>query len=146
MAQRYLSTIFPERKIFSFRHFDSFDQVRDEFAQANLIFLTPNQLELLPDKSVDMFVNISSPHEMRMDQISYYFDEIDRLTRKYFYFKQWKETIIPFENEAITEADYPVREDWRLINRQECKVQTYFFEALYELPEKTADVSLSENP
>jgi len=145
VAQRYLSTIFPERKIFSFRPFDSFDHVRDEFAQANLIFLTPNQLELLPDKSIDLFVNISSLHEMRMDQIRYYFDEIDRLTRKYFYFKQWKETIIPFENEAITEADYPIRKDWRLINRQQCKVQTYFFEALYELPDKTSNDSVSGN-
>ena len=68
-----------------------------------------------------------------MDQIRYYFGEIDRLARRYFYFKQWKETVIPFENERITEADYPVRENWRLINRQECKVQTYFFEALYEI-------------
>jgi putative sugar O-methyltransferase len=145
VAQRYLSTIFPERKIFSFRSFDRFDQVRDEFTQATLIFLTPNQLELLPDKSIDLFVNISSLHEMRMDQIRYYFAEIDRLTRKYFYFKQWKETIIPFENEAITEADYPIREDWRLINRQQCKVQTYFFEALYELPDKTSNNDASGN-
>ena len=146
VAQRYLSTLFEDRKIFSFRHFDSFDQVRDEFAEAAIIFLTPNQLELLPDKSVDLFVNISSLHEMRMDQIRYYFGEIDRLTRRYFYFKQWKETIIPLENETITEADYPIREDWRLINRQQCKVQTYFFEALYELPDKTSDDSVSENP
>jgi putative sugar O-methyltransferase len=146
VAQRYLTTIFPERKIFAFRSFDSFGSVRDEFTQANLIFLTPNQLELLPDKSVDLFVNISSLHEMRMDQIRYYFGEIDRLARRYFYFKQWKETIIPFENEAITEADYPVPEDWQLIYRQQCKVHTYFFEALYELPEKTSNDSVSGNP
>ena len=83
---------------------------------------------------------------MRMDQIRFYFDEIDRLARKYFYFKQWKETIIPFENVAITEADYPVCDDWRLINRQQCRVQTYFFEALYELPAKTSNDNVSENP
>lgn len=146
VAQRYLSTVFEDRKIFSFRPFDSYDQIRDEFEQADIIFLTPNQLELLPDQSVDLFINISSFHEMRMDQIKYYFGEIDRLTRKYFYFKQWKETTIPFENEKITEADYPIRENWRLINRQQCKVQTYFFEALYELPEKTSNSSVTEHP
>ncbi len=146
VAQRYLSAVFEDRRIFSFRPFDGFDQVRDEFAQASIIFLTPNQLELLPDKSIDLFVNISSLHEMRMDQISYYFGEIDRLTRSYFYFKQWKETTIPFENETVTEADYPVRDDWRLINRQQCKVQTYFFEALYELPDKTSNDSVLESP
>ena len=146
VAQRYLSAVFEGHKIFAFRPFDSFDQVRDEFSEAAIIFLTPNQLELLPDKSIDLFVNISSFHEMRMDQIKYYFSEIDRLTRRYFYFKQWKETTIPFENETITEADYPIRENWRLINRQQCKVQTYFFEALYELPAMTSNDDVSENP
>lgn len=146
IAQRYLSAVFKDRKIFSFRPFDSFDQVRDEFAEASIIFLTPNQLELLPDKSIDLFVNISSFHEMRMDQIRYYFHQIDRLTRRYFYFKQWKETTIPMENERITEADYPIGDHWRLINRQQCKVQTYFFEALYEIPDKTSNERVSENP
>ena len=146
VAQRYLSAIFKDRRIFSFRPFENYSKVRDEIEEADIIFLTPNQLELLPDKSVDLFINISSLHEMRMDQIRYYFDEIDRLARKYFYFKQWKETIIPFENEAITEADYPIRDDWRLINRQQCKVQTYFFEALYEIPDQTSGESVSESP
>ena len=71
---------------------------------------------------------------MRIDQIRYYFTEIQRLTRRYFYFKQWKETTVPFENETVTEADYPVGKDWTLINRQQCEVQHKFFEALYELP------------
>jgi putative sugar O-methyltransferase len=134
VAQRYLSSVFPNRKVFEFRSFAHFAAVRDEFENADIIFLTPNQLELLPDKSVDLFVNISSLHEMRMDQIRYYFREIERLTRRYFYFKQWQETTVPFENETIREADYPVGEDWTLIHRQQCKVQAKFFEALYELP------------
>jgi hypothetical protein len=37
----------------------------------------------------------------------------------YSYVKQWKETIILFENEVITEADYPIRKDWRFIDRQQ---------------------------
>ncbi len=133
VSQRYLSAVFADRRIFNFRSFDSYDDVRDEISESDIVFLTPNQLELLPDKSVDLFINISSLHEMRIDQIRYYFGEIDRLTRNYFYFKQWKETVIPFDNEKITEADYPVKDGWRLINRQQCKVQTYFFEALYEI-------------
>ena len=71
---------------------------------------------------------------MRMDQIRYYFGEIERLTRHYFYFKQWQETTVPFENETIKEADYPVSDDWTLVHRQQCKVQAKFFETLYELP------------
>lgn len=133
VAQRYLTSIFPARKTFGFRPFEKFADVQEEYEAADILFLTPNQLELLPEKCVDLFVNISSLHEMRIDQIRYYFNEIERLTRGYFYFKQWKETTVPFENETIREADYPVRQNWRLIYRQQCAVQHKFFEALYAL-------------
>jgi putative sugar O-methyltransferase len=133
VAQRYLTAIFPDRKVFGFRPFDNFADVREEYENADIVFLTPNQMELLPDQSVDLFINISSLHEMRMDQIRYYFGEIERLTAKYFYFKQWKETTIPFENETIREADYPVRDNWTLVYRRQCAVQHKFFEALYAL-------------
>jgi putative sugar O-methyltransferase len=139
VAQRYLSNVFAERTIFGFRPFTDFASVRSDFESADIIFLTPNQLELLPDKSVDLFINISSLHEMRLDQIRYYFQQIERLTRKYFYYKQWKETTVPFENETIREADYPVGADWKLLHRQQCKVQAKFFEALYELPDNGTD-------
>jgi len=134
VAQRYLTTVFPDRHVFPFRPIGSFEDVADEFNHSSIIFLTPNQLALLPDNAIDLFINISSLHEMRMDQIRYYFTEIERLTRRYFYFKQWKETTVPFENENVREADYPVGEHWQLINRQQCEVQHMFFEALYELP------------
>jgi len=139
VAQRYLSNVFADRRIFGFRQFDNFETVREEYENADIAFLTANQLELLPNKSVDVFINISSLHEMRMDQVRYYFGEIQRLTRKYFYFKQWLETTVPFENETIREADYPIGDDWKLINRQQCKVQAKFFEALYELPSRSND-------
>jgi hypothetical protein len=146
VAQRYLANVFAERKIFGFRPFDDFATVQEDFDDAEIIFLTPNQLELLPDKSIDLFINISSLHEMRMDQVRYYFSEIERLTRKYFYFKQWKETTVPFENETIREADYPIGSDWKLLNRQQCKVQAKFFEALYELPGRDQDSSEQDQP
>ena len=137
VAQRYLSNVFSDRKIFSFRPFDTFADVREEYEAADIVFLTPNQLESLPDQSIDLFINISSLHEMRMDQIEYYFGEIERLTRRYFYLKQWQETTVPFENETIREADYPIRDDWQLVYRQQCTVQKKFFEALYQLPDRS---------
>ena len=133
VAQRYLTSVFPDRRVFAFRPFDEFAQVREEMEDCSIIFLTPNQLGALPDKSIDMFVNISSFHEMRMDQIRYYFTEIERLTRKYLYLKQWQHTTVPLDNETIRESDYPVDPGWRLINRQPCVAQNEFFEALYEL-------------
>ena len=146
VAQRYLTAIFPERRVFQFRPIDDFEQVRQEFEDSSIVFLTPNQLDLLPDHSIDLFLNISSLHEMRMDQIRFYFNEIERLTRRYFYFKQWQETTVPFENETIRESDYPVRDNWQLINRQQCEVQHKFFEALYELPGNPGSADATETP
>ncbi|MGI9205576.1 MAG: putative sugar O-methyltransferase [Woeseiaceae bacterium] len=133
VAQRYLTAVLPDRKVFTFRSFKDFADVQQEFDAADIIFMTPNQLESMPGKSIDLFINISSLHEMRMDQIRYYFSQISRLTRHYFYYKQWKETTVPFENETTTESDYPVPEDWKPIYRQQCAVQHKFFEALYAL-------------
>ena len=133
VCEKYLTDLFQDRKIFPFRPFERYDDIKEEYENANIIFLMPHQLELLPHKSVDLFINISSLHEMRMDQIRYYFNVMEKLTRKYFYTKQWKESAIPYENVVIHQRDYPVGENWRQIYARECKVQDQFFEALYDL-------------
>lgn len=133
VCERYLMDVFKDRKIFPFRPFERYDDIKEEYENADIVFLMPHQLDLLPDKSVDLFINISSLHEMRMDQIHYYFKVMEKLTRRYFYTKQWKESTIPYENVVIRQADYPVGENWRQIYARECKVQDQFFEALYDL-------------
>ena len=133
ICEKYLSDVFEGRKIFLFRHFDRYEDIREEYENADIVFLMPHQLELLPENSVDLFMNISSFHEMRMDQIHYYFKILEKLTRKYFYTKQWQETTIPYENVVIRQADYPVDQNWRQIYTRVCKVQDQFFEALYDL-------------
>jgi putative sugar O-methyltransferase len=133
ICEKYLSDLFEDRKIFSFRPFERYEDIRKEYESADIVFLMPHQLELLPDKSVDLFINISSLHEMRIDQITYYFKVIEKLTRKYFYTKQWKKTTIPYENVIVRQADYPVDGNWRQIFSRECKVQNLFFEELYDL-------------
>ncbi len=139
VSERYLTTLFPGRRTFRFRPFRAYDEVRDEFEKAEIAFLLPHQLELLPEKSADLFINISSLHEMRMDQIRYYFRLIPRVVRKYCYLKQWKESKIPLEDLVIREGDYPVPAEWRRIFWRVCPVQDYFFEALLELPSAPAD-------
>lgn len=133
ICEKYLSDVFKDRKIFLFRPFENYEDVKEEYEQADIVFLMPNQLEMLPKKSVDLFINISSLHEMRMDQIEFYFTIIEKLTRKYFYSKQWWETKVPYENVIIRQADYPVNERWRHIYTRKCKVQGQMFESLYDL-------------
>lgn len=135
VSERYLSSQFADRKIFRYRPFADYAGVRAEMEAANLIFLLPSQLELLPDGVCDVFINISSLHEMKPAAISYYFAEIDRLTRRYFYFKQWKTWTNPEDHLVIGERDYPVNPRWRQIFWRECPVQTRFFEAMFALGE-----------
>ena len=133
VAQRYLSSVFPDRKVFTWRTFKSYSEIQNEFEQADLAFLLPSQIELLPDGLFDLFVNVSSLHEMRLEQIRYYFTQIRRLVRDrgWFYLKQWKESHIPFENIVIRQEEYPLAE-WQVLFARDAMVQTRFFEALLQ--------------
>jgi putative sugar O-methyltransferase len=133
ICERYLCSQFAGRKIFRYRPFADYAEVKDEMENADLIFLLPSQLELLPDRSCDLFVNISSLHEMKPAAIRYYFQQIGRLTAKYFYFKQWKTWRNPEDDIVISEADYPVSKQWQRVFWRECPVQTRFFEAMFRL-------------
>lgn len=133
VSERYLSGVFPDRRIFRFRPFTDFARVRSEFESSRIAFLLPQQMDLLPDGSVDLFLNISSFHEMRIEQIRCYFGILRRLVRKYAYLKQWRESVIPVENVTIRESDYPIPADWRRIYWRPCAVQEHFFEALFEV-------------
>ncbi len=133
ISERYLSDLFPTRRVFRFRPFKNYADVQAEFEAAQIAFLEPQQLALLPDNSADLFVNISSLHEMRLDQIKYYFQVIRRVIRKYAYLKEWKESRIPFEEIVIRESDYPIPADWKQLYWRTCAVQDQFFEAMFDL-------------
>ncbi len=154
MSQRYLSSVCPDDRVFRFRHFESYADIADEFESARIRFLTPNQLELLPDRSFDLVMNISSFHEMNFDQIDYYFGEIDRLCRGMLYLKQWKRskhytssgsvslaTLLTelgiigntkYSERTLSPATYPYRPSWVQQYQRTHPVQTLFFESVYK--------------
>ena len=123
VAQKYLSSQFPSDRIFYYQEFSDFSEVSDSLKNSKLAFLLPKQLDLLPDDYVDMLVNISSLHEMRFDQIEYYFGCIDRIVKRYFYMKAWKVSKIPYDDIEVRELDYPARSNWKELFRRECPVQ-----------------------
>ena len=133
VSQRYLSSVFPDRKVFTWRPFTNYAEIQTEFEQADLAFLLPSQIELLPNECFDLFVNVSSLHEMRLDQIRFYFQQIRRLVRDqgWFYLKEWKVSHIPFENVIVRQEEYPLAE-WHVVFQREAMVQTKFFEALLQ--------------
>jgi putative sugar O-methyltransferase len=133
IAQSYLTEQFPERKTFRFRHFDSYAEVAEEFESAQIAFLTPNQLDMIPSLHADLFINVSSLHEMHREQIQHYFQMIGQHCDGYFYTKQWLRSLNPFDDLVVCRGEYPVPSAWTPVFDRVHPVQTHFFEALYSL-------------
>ncbi|HEY5235940.1 MAG TPA: hypothetical protein VIJ14_07165, partial [Rhabdochlamydiaceae bacterium] len=121
------------KKVMHFRPFENFEEISDEYSQADIVFLTPDQLKKLPDKSSDLFLAIDCLHEMKPDIISYYFKEADRLS-SYMYFKCWQTTVVPYDNIHYSSESYPVPSTWTQLFKQPCVVPSDFFHAFYEIP------------
>lgn len=136
IAERYLSTIFPEKRVFRYRDFENFEDVADEYERAEIAFILSSQLAALPTDSVDLVINISSLHEMRADQVAYYIDRFDQVLKPggHLYIKQWKEAKVLFEGVTLVEADYPIPAGWATVMNRTARVQTRFFESLYRKP------------
>jgi hypothetical protein len=133
LAQEYLSAVFPGEKIFRFRRFDRFEDVREEFESARIRFLAAHQIELLPAKEFDLVLNISSLHEMTHEQIANYLKQIDRICRGKFYTKQWRVSRAKANGFVIRESEYPIPPSWRCLYHKRHPIQRMFFEALYEI-------------
>jgi putative sugar O-methyltransferase len=134
IAEEYLSALLPGRRIFRFRHFDRYDDVREELERADVGFLTPNQLDLVSPLGAGLFINVSSLHEMRPDQVSHYVSEVATHCSGYFYTKQWLRSINRPDGVVIRREDYPIPSGWTPVFDRRHPVQTRFFEALYRLP------------
>lgn len=133
ISQRYLANQFPEKKVFRYRDFKSFDGIKAEFEQADIVFLMPWQIGMLPDKSIDLIFSIDALNEMKLVTIKSYLKEVNRLGKKYFYLKsreEWKS-----EGVTIKRKDWPIPQEWGNLLNRECRVQTRYFESLYELPQ-----------
>lgn len=134
VAEQYLAHTLPDAKIFGFRQFERESEVEAELAQADLVFLTPNQLDQLPSLRADLFVNVSSLHEMVPAQVEHYLGLIARHTTGWFYTKQWIESVNAADDVVIRRDTYPIPSRWKPLFDRVHPVQQAFFEALYELP------------
>lgn len=131
LAQHYLTRLYPGKKVFRFRPFEDSSAIRNEMNNADIVFLLPHQASSIPDKTVDLTINISSLHEMKPEQIEAYFGLFDRITRGCIYSKQWWVSRNPDDGLTIKNADYPVRPSWKEIFLRQTKLQPAFFEAMY---------------
>lgn len=133
ISQHYLTRVLPEREFFTFRPFGSYNDVRKELEASSVVFLLPHQAAMLPDKTVNLFLTISSLHEMTMLHIKNFLQMADRLTTGFFYNKQW----IDWENQSdglrVRREDYPYPKHWTCAFDRQAPVQTAFFEAMFQI-------------
>jgi putative sugar O-methyltransferase len=138
VSERYLTELFPDRPAFRFRPFEDHRAVWSEFERAEIAFLTPNQLGLLPILDADLFATVSSLHEMRPAQIKHYIDEAGHhCPGGFFYTKQWQSWWNPTDDVTIRQQEYPIPTGWRTIFEHQHPVQALFFEAMYEISKST---------
>ena len=133
LAQEYLTALFPNEKVFRYRPFQSYKEIKNEFEAARLRFLMAHQIEMLPSKQFDLVINISSFHEMTSQQIHHYFEQIDRLCRSRFYMKQWRKSRATENQFVIRQNEYPIPATWHLVRQRQHPIQRWFFDALYEV-------------
>jgi putative sugar O-methyltransferase len=133
VSQYYLTNTFPNLKCFKFREFSTYDEIKLDFESSSISFLTPEQIELIPNKSIDLFINISSLHEMTSIQINNWFNQINRVTNGWFYTKQFKKYPNLIDNLTIREEDYPSPSDWKEKVRRTNPIFQEFFEVVYKI-------------
>lgn len=132
VCQRYLSAVFPDLKILKFRDFRSYSEIKSEYESADICIFTPNQMELLPKREFNLFINIASLAEMRMDTIKHYFHLINEHCKGYFYTQQYLEPAKTAPPDIqITYKDYPIPPNWKTIFFRKHPIRPNGFDALY---------------
>src|SRR5262249_30791418 len=87
VSEWYIRRLFPHERIFTFRPFSKYDDIAAELEQSRFAFFSANQLALLPDNIVEIFININSLGEMRREQIELFIAQIGRVTSELFFCK-----------------------------------------------------------
>jgi putative sugar O-methyltransferase len=145
VSQWYLSTLFPGKRLFRFRPFREFSEVETELSQADIAFLTANQLEKFPPGYFDVFVNISSLHEMRPEQIGHFLGHMARTSRRLIYLKEYKSYRNPYDAITIGRSDYALPAGWDVALERSDVLNPDFFELLAH-PEVNAEAPVASTP
>lgn len=114
VSQWYTKETFPDEKIFEFRQFEKFDEIRDELQECRFAFFTANQIEKIPDDHIQLFINMNSLTEMRVDQIKNFLGQIDRLTTTAFLSRQWLKWENPLDKHSVAKDTFSMNGRWKL--------------------------------
>ncbi len=131
VSERYLSIVYPDKRVFRFRHFDTFDEVQSEIDNCDFGFFTSSQLALFPSAYFDLAISISALHEMYLQQVTNYLRLFSRKTKNGIYLKNWKTAKNPWNDTVIDDSAYNPGGDWQVSVNREDLVQNLFMEKLF---------------
>jgi len=114
VSRWYIQRRFPDEKIFQFRPFARFAEIEAELRESRFAFFTANQLELLPAKYFDLFVNVNSLMEMHHQQRANFLAQIQRVTQTQFFSQQWFRWENPLDQITVAKDDFKLGKDWTI--------------------------------
>ena len=130
ISQCNITNYFSGKNIFEYRPFSSFLEIKEEFDSADIVFITPEQLQLIPENSVHLSLAIDCLHEMKCDTVELFFSHFDRIS-KFLYFKcqisQWAKT----SKINLDMDSYPVKSHWVDLSKEKCYIPNSYFHANY---------------
>jgi putative sugar O-methyltransferase len=131
VAQEYLPHQFPDKPAVPFSRTRERDEVKDAISNKALIFLTPDQLKLLDDRSIDLWIAIDNLQEMTMRQVSAYLDQIHRVARS-LYFTYRPGTQMPFDEHTHDVRRWPIPATWKLKSEESAYIPSGYKNVFYE--------------
>jgi putative sugar O-methyltransferase len=113
VAEWYLASALPDRRVFRWRPFASWDDIAAELAQTDIAFFTVDQLALFPERAVDVFASVSVIHEMTPAQIETYMRLQFRATARAVYTKNWTSWFNEIDQHQFESAHLTPPPGWR---------------------------------
>lgn len=135
IAQKYLSEVFPDKRVFTFRPINSFEEIQEELEKSDIAFFTINQINLFPKSYANLCINISSLHEMRVDQVSKITECMSKIAKDAIYIKQYKKYKNPYDKIIMKERNYQFPDPWFCTQRRTTPTNIRFFEKIYQRKE-----------
>lgn len=111
IAQTYLPQFCENRKV-EFYKSDLKRVAKSELLNNDIRFFGAHQLEIIEDKSIDIFINVASFQEMTIEHIKKYFDLINRKVQGYLYTKNYIKWVNPQDDEDLSLQNYPWLPNW----------------------------------
>jgi len=132
IAQKYLQEIFPEKTVVTFKSDVTAREINAAISVNSLIFLTPDQMKLIEDKKVDIFIAIDNLHAMKIAQVEHYLSEVDRLA-SIFYFTCWPGMPMPYDNYTHDSETWPIPSNWSLTSREKTIIPSCYENICYQV-------------